>query len=269
MTVLAFLADNSQTLKVAGAATDLAASSRALIKKQDAKIVDGINGFVFSIPQTESLNFQAQITDHWTETNVAIQDHIAIEPTKITLTAIVSEVVWSKDKAAAAAEQAIQRAMEVPALRPAVDQNTTQYLAAYDESRRQYDSALKSYTTLNDLYKNNQVANTKQGEAYGTLSQYFLTRTLCTVNTPWKFFTNMAIESLSFNQDETTKDYSTITVTFKQINSISVIATQVALQPIPESQRSEIKDQGAVQNQSVADGIYENSVNSVQKAVGK
>lgn len=269
MTILTFLADNSQTLKVAGAATDLAASSRALIQKQDTKIVDGINGFVFSIPQTESINLQAQITDHWTETNVAIQDHIALEPIKITLTGMVSEVVWTKDKASAAAEQAIQRAMEVPALRPGVDQNTTQYLAAYQEAQRQYESALKSYKTLNDLYQNNQVSNTLQGVAYGTLSRYFLTRTLCTVNTPWKFFTNMAIEALSFSQDETTKDVSTVTVTFKQINSISVIATQVALQPIPESQRVEPKDQGAVQLQSVADKAYEAGVNSAKKAVGQ
>lgn len=269
MTILNFLAQNSQTLKVAGAATDLAASSRALIQKQDTKIVDGINGFVFSIPQTETINLQAQITDHWTETNVAIQDHIALEPIKITLTGIVSEVIWTKDKAAAAAEQAIQRAMEVPALRPAIDQQTGQYLAAYDEGRRQYDSALKSYKTLDDLYKNNQVSDTKQAEAYKTLSRYFFTRTLCTVNTPWQFFTNMAIESLSVSQDETTKDMSTITVTFKQINSISVVATQVALQPIPQSQRVETKDQGAVQLQSVADKAYEAGINSAKTAVGK
>lgn len=269
MTILNFLAENSQTLKVAGAATDLAATSRALVTKQDTKIVEGINGFVFNIPQTETITLQSQITDHWTETNISIQDHIALEPIKITLTGIVSELVWEKDKAAATAEQAIQRSMEVPGLRPYVDENAQQYLAAYDESKRQLNQAKNIYNDLNTFYDKNLIANTQQGRAYAKLESFYLTRTLCTVNTPWKYFTNMAIESLSISQDETTRDASTITVTFKQLNSISVVATKVELQPVPQSQRSEIKDQGAVQNQSVVDKIYENGVSSAKKAVGQ
>jgi hypothetical protein len=246
MTALALLAESSNVLKLGGAAVDLSAASRALVQPQDTKIVPGINGFVFDIPQTDTINLTAEITDHWTETNVAIQDHIAFQPVKITLTGIVAELIWEKTKGAAAAEQAIQRSMDVKALSPELAQGATQYLAGYEELNRQKQQALKVYGDVNTLFDKNLIATTKQGFAYGKLEGYFYTRTLCTVSTPWKFFTNMAIENLTFTQDETTKDMTTVTVTFKQINSVDVVATKVPLVPIAESQRTEIKNKGDI-----------------------
>jgi Tfp pilus assembly protein PilW len=75
----------------------------------------------------------------------------------------------------------------------------------------------------------------------------------------------MAIENLTFNQDETTKDMTTVTVTFKQINSIDVAATKVALAPVPASQRSEVKNQGNTKNQSIAAGLFDTVTSSFKK----
>lgn len=252
MSVLGLLTQTSPVLKIAGAATNLSTTAKAVVQTQDAKIVEGINGFVFDIPQTETISLTAQITDHWTETNVSIQDHIAIEPVKITLTGIVAELVWEKSKGAAAAEQAIQRAMEVPGMSPQLAQGATQYLAGYEELNRQKNQALNIYNDLNTFYDKNLIATTKQGKAFGILEGYFYGRTLCTINTPWKYYTNMAIENLTFNQDETTRDMTTVTVTFKQINSIEITAVKIDLPPVPASQRAEVKNKGAVQpNKSV------------------
>lgn len=252
MSVLGLLAETSPVLKVGGAVANLSTTARAVVQRQDTKIVDGINGFVFDIPQTETVTLTAQITDHWTETNTAIQDHIALEPVKLTLTGIVAELVWEKSKGEAAAEQAIQRAMEIPGMQPELAQGATQYLAGYDELKRQKTQALNIYSDLNTFFDKNLIATTKQGKAYGKLEGYFYTRTLCTVNTPWRFYTNMAIESLTFNQDETTRDMTTVTVTFKQINSIEIAAIKVDLPPVAASQRTEVKNKGTVQtNKSI------------------
>lgn len=265
MTALALLSETSSVLKLGGAATDLSTTARAVVQGQNAKIVEGINGFVFDIPQTDTVNLTAEITDHWTETNVAIQDHIAFQPVKITLTGIVAELIWEKSKGAAAAEQAIQRSMDLKALSPELAQGATQYLSGYEEINRQKDQAKKVYNDLNTFYDKNLISTTKQGKAYGILEGYFYGRTLCTVNTPWKYFTNMAIETLTFNQDETTKDMTTVTVTFKQINSVDVSATKVALAPVPASQRSEIKNQGNTKNQSIAAGLFDTVTSSFKK----
>ena len=265
MTALALLSETSAVLKLGGAATDLSTTARAVVQGQNAKIVEGINGFVFDIPQTDTVNLTAEITDHWTETNVAIQDHIAFQPVKITLTGIVAELIWEKSKGAAAAEQAIQRAMDVKALSPELAQGATQYLSGYEELNRQKDQAKKVYNDLNTFYDKNLISTTKQGKAYGILESMFYGRTLCTVNTPWKYFTNMAIENLTFNQDETTKDMTTVTVTFKQINSIDVAATKVALAPVPASQRSGLKNQGNTKNQSIAAGLFDTVTSSFKK----
>lgn len=268
MTVLNLLTESSAVFKVAGAATTLGTTAKAVVQKQDTKIVDGINGLVFDIPQTETVTLTAQITDHWTETNVAIQDHIAIEPVKITLTGIVAELVWEKSKGAAAAEQAIQRAMEVPGMSPELSQGATSWLSGYEEINRQKNQAVDIYNDLNTFFDKNLIATTKQGKAYGKLEAMFYGRTLCTINTPWKFFTNMAIENLTFNQDETTRDMTTVTVTFKQINSVEIAAIKVDLPPIPASQRAEVKNKGTVQpNKSVAADLFDATTGKFLKAI--
>jgi hypothetical protein len=268
MTVLGVLTQSSPVLNIANSAADLTSTAKAIIQKKDAKIVDGICGFVFDIPQTESLTLSAEITDHWTETNVSIQDHVAIAPIKITLTGIVGELLWEKSKAAAAAEQAIQRLMEVPGMKPKQAQLALEYLAGYDEIQRQIEQAKKVYNDLNTFFDKNLIANTKQGRAYEKLQSFFVSRTLCTVNTPWIYLTNMVIENMTITQDETTKDMSTISVTLKQINSVEIQATKVPLQPVPQSQRADVKEQGTV-NKSFLATIQDAGATAVKSFIGK
>lgn len=44
----------------------------------------GIAGFKFHVPESEQVNMESDITDHYTDSNSVIQDHIARRP--ITLT---------------------------------------------------------------------------------------------------------------------------------------------------------------------------------------
>lgn len=55
----------------------------------------GIAGFKFHIPQTEQVQFENEITDHYIETGSAIQDHIAQRPITITLTGLVGDYFYS------------------------------------------------------------------------------------------------------------------------------------------------------------------------------
>ena len=58
----------------------------------------GIAGFKFHIPQTEQVRMESDITDHYTDINTPVQDHIALKPVTITLTGLVGEYFYSVNK---------------------------------------------------------------------------------------------------------------------------------------------------------------------------
>ena len=55
----------------------------------------GIAGFKFHVPETEAVRFESEITDHYTDTNSALQDHIANKPVTITCTGLVGDYFYS------------------------------------------------------------------------------------------------------------------------------------------------------------------------------
>ena len=55
----------------------------------------GIAGFKFHVPETEQVQFENEITDHYIETGSTIQDHVAQRPITITLTGLVGDYFYS------------------------------------------------------------------------------------------------------------------------------------------------------------------------------
>lgn len=58
----------------------------------------GIAGFKFNIPEREQIKMQSEVTDHYIDTNKAVQDHIAKRPIQITLTGLQGEYFYSVNK---------------------------------------------------------------------------------------------------------------------------------------------------------------------------
>ena len=56
----------------------------------------GLGGFLFDAEGESTARLNAEITDHYTEDNRAVQDHIAIHPTRITLKGYVGEIVYTQ-----------------------------------------------------------------------------------------------------------------------------------------------------------------------------
>lgn len=253
--LLGFLASSNSTLQLAGAAVSVTAASLALVKPQDENIPAGIMGFLFSIPLQETLTLQSQITDHWTQSNTAIQDHIAIQPIKVTLTGSVSDLVWEKSQVAAFAEQTINRIANTPGLEPGFAQASIDALYVYNESVRLIAEAKKVINDTATLFGVKSTAITNQQKAFSQLTGFFNARTLCTISTPWGPLQNMAIENLQFTQEETTKDVSEISVTFKQLNFISITPSVVQLARKPQAQKAKAVDQGTAKGQSILSTI--------------
>lgn len=245
------IAGASNGLQAGSAGLSLISATKALISSSSsAGLPPGISGFLFDIPETETVQMKSNITDHYIETNSAIQDHIALAPITITLTGIVSDIVVQKSKLEQFTQQILDRLTPLGVLSPQQSQSARQ---ALNEIQRLQSAAVAVANQFNDvagLFSDNAGKNSQQ-KAYSTLEGMFLNRKNLSVETPWKTFTSMAVESCSFSQKEDSKNVSYISITLKQIRTVSALITTGTLGAGRRSaQASENTDKGTVKGAS-------------------
>jgi len=217
------------TLTSAGAAGNLVSigtSTLSLLPMGKALIGDpspkpGIDGFLFDMRMSERADFSADITDHYCESNYAIEDHIAINPVRLTLTGKIAELVYKpSDKYSSAFTRAlISRLTALGILKPAQSSAAMDAMAAYDVAYNSYFALMKSYEDLKGFFSDEPAKNNQQKQ-FKVIEGYFNQRSLLTVETPWRHFKNMAIESWSAEQNEESVYESIFTINFKEMNFI-------------------------------------------------
>lgn len=192
----------------------------------------GINGFVFDYEGESSLNMQAEITDHFAENNIAVQDHIAIRPTKITLRGYQGELVKFADSGLVGLLNTIQNKLTtVPAyLGKYTPQQLAKLQAAVTKAQdtvTKIDTALARVNNLVGMLPGLKPGITKQHQAYNFLRSMMVSKQVFIVETPYGVLNNMVIEGLSFVQPEDTKFWSDISVTLKQMRFVEVQTSTV------------------------------------------
>lgn len=95
----------------------------------------GIAGFKFHIPEREQIKMQSDVTDHYIDTNNAVQDHIARKPVTITLTGLEGEYFYSVNQI----ESLLSNVTPVLRLLPA-------YLPRFNAATYQLKNFDKDYT---------------------------------------------------------------------------------------------------------------------------
>jgi hypothetical protein len=182
----------------------------------------GVAGFVFDIPTGESVDLESEVTDHYTEDNMFVNDHIVNKPVKIQLSGLVGELVYRKPQgilgtlalvggglASVAAfagnytPQFLQKAQGIIGKTQAVANQINQYL-------NQAQNALKA---INSAFGAQQTA---QQAAFNSLYALWRQKTIFSVTTPWYYFPQMGIVNINFRQDADSNDYSTVTFTLKE-----------------------------------------------------
>jgi len=185
----------------------------------------GIAGFLLSVVDDDRVELQSDITNHYTEENSPVQDHIALQPEQVTTTGAVAELVLANPVA--------KRITEAPNPLPIIP-NFTPPLAPAAEAQQAAlveaaESDLNAVTNTQSLYGYYQARlpqqpnQTKQQVAFGYLYQLWKGRQTFSIETPWGFFTNMAILSISANQGGVTRMVSDFTVTFQKIRTVRAI----------------------------------------------
>ncbi len=207
-------------------------------KNEPAIILDGQIGHYFQVLEEDSISFQSQITDNYIENNTAVQDHIALNPVTITMRGYVGEVVFTPPMAFwnnltgvlegqitknDTATTATTKLAPIASLLPPVDnitqiaKNTAQYV---ESSFNRYK---KIYDQLTDK-KINPITS-RQEDSAKKLKSLWLNRTLVEVITPYGYYENMAIQSISLTQGNTMTQ-SELSVTLKQIKYATTKTTK-------------------------------------------
>lgn len=197
---------------------------------------------IFDYEGEQSVELKSDITDHWAEDNLTLQNQIALRPIRINTRGFIGELTNRPPNAVLAALQvAANKLTLVPGMTPAL---SPQALNAYNQAAFAYqtgvnaaNAAVTAFSTLTSglqgtgeaVVSNQGITNTSSLNAFGVGTQsrqqiyfqqfygYWFNRTLFTVQTPWAVFTNMVIETLRPQQDEDTNTVTTFEVTFKQL----------------------------------------------------
>jgi hypothetical protein len=236
-----FLTSNSLLSSITGQALSFVSNPALAIKMLSHS--NNVS-YLFDIPLTSQAQLNSQITDHFTEDNSSVQDHIALEPIKITLTGIASEVVYTRSAIEKYVQETLTRLTDLGILSPSMSASAQEFLNQYNQLQESIVNTVNNIDSALGSLGLSDPSLTKQQQAFNRFESWYENRALLSVETPWDTFKNMAIESLSFDQDENSKDVSTITVTFKQINRASIEVNAGLLSGRIVSQISDTSDNG-------------------------
>lgn len=190
----------------------------------------GFGGFVFDVTGDEETVLVADITDHYTEQNSAIQDHIALRPVTFTVRGYVAELTDALSQALNLVLASNPLLGLVDDFLPGFTFSSLQAYSSIESTAIQARSTLSEVQSIYQLFTQSNTASTKQQAAYNFFKQNWNTRQLFTIETPYETLTNMAIERVTALQKDDNRYVSDFAVTFKQIRyaSVNPIAIQTA-----------------------------------------
>lgn len=195
------------------------------------KGAQGLAGWVFDIPTGETVDLESDITDHYTEDNSFVNDHIVNKPIRIMMSGLIGELVYRVPSGwLGSLRQISGRLAQLSALggnyTPGFVQTAQGILgkaqAAANLINQYLNQAQNAARAIASLFGPQMTA---QQKAFNQLSALWKAKTIFTVTTPWAYHPSMAIASMGFRQDQDSNDYSTITITLKEWRSASTKLT--------------------------------------------
>lgn len=224
--------------------------------------------FVFDIKKEYKLNLNSDITDHYVEDNVAIQDHIGLKPVILEVLGSIGEVTL-KDKVGEQSDLDNY-------LKNQKDKNIFNSIDSYlgrmgsltsftpniiNQSLDIYNTAKFSYSTVskvinldkrdstssrrfayNSVYDEDVILQTKQFEWVNWFKIQWWNRASFTIVTPYGVLENMYIMDLSASQPENTRYVTNLSIKFKEIRK-----AQIKRQSIKTGQKLEVQKIKAIE----------------------
>lgn len=195
------------------------------------KTAMGVGGFVFDYEAEQTVQYSADITDHYLENNDAVQDHIAQRPARIILTGFVGELAQTAPQGIVGALSTVQNKLTaLPAYlgkyTPGAIQAIQKGITAAQNTVNTINLGLSKVQNIVSFLPGAAPQKSIQQKKFAQLYGMWKSRQVFTVETPYTYFDSMVIESFSFRQPEETKDWSDITITLKEMRFIDVSSVQ-------------------------------------------
>lgn len=182
----------------------------------------------FGSIKSNTYRMTSQITSHYMEDNVSMQDHWAIAPDTYVLSGLIGEVLYTPPKQWQnfVTQEIKDYLTPLSMLMPVFDNytqsalNVVQYV---ETSARRYEQIARNI--YNDI--TNKVIKSNQQNVSEKIKDLQVGRQLVTIWTPYGIFYDMAILNAGFNQ-ENSKYQSTLEVQLQKWRSISKANTRKA-----------------------------------------
>lgn len=210
----------------------------------------GIAGFVFDIAQDENIDLVSSITDHYIETGSPVQDHIAFRPERVSVRGFVGEykdiITGKKSKLEKITQKLTTLASYLPPLSKAAS-------SVYENLNTiNKDNAIKNLVNVGEdlfsAYRDINIPQNEQQKAFIYFEALRNAKVTFTIQTPFRYYTDMAIESMRVTQSANTKDQSDFSITFKKIRYVDT-----EIKRIDQNASSQVENgetQGRLQQQS-------------------
>lgn len=187
-----------------------------------ANLGGGVAGFIFDIMGEEKIEMTADATDHYVEKNVAMQDHIALKPTIITLRGYVGEKVYKTTKDPSKIQKLGQKLTTIAGFLPIITDTAKSLQQSATDAKQSpldaVDAGISAGVDIYGAYKKLQKPKTKQAQAFYFFKSLMNSKQLVAVETPQGgFYNKMAIIGLTAIQPENTQMITDFTITLKEI----------------------------------------------------
>lgn len=230
----------------------------------------GIAGFVFDIPKETRIQLETESTDHFAEDNSVLQDHIAKRPILITTGGFVSELKLTTADPKSEKQELIEKLVQINALVPVLTNAGRSIRDAITAAKTQgltEDSLSATSAAAGDLFKAYTALNppdSEQAKAFNFFRALQDARQLVGVDTPWGFFQDMEIKTISAVQSQESESVTDFTMVFKEFRTVSTQFKPLdagQFQGRAAEQRSEQVDQGLAKGRA-------GNVSALSKAFG-
>ena len=202
----------------------------------------GIAGFVFDIVEDEVVELGSYITDHYVETGSPVQDHIALKPERITVRGLMGEYKHIISGKQSFLEKATQKLVTLSTYLTPLSNAANSIYNTLNDTKSLSDLSLESIGGLGmdlfEAYRDINIPQNEQQKAFIYFEGLRNARTTFTIQTPFRYYTDMAIETIRARQAGNTVDLSNFEVTFKKIRYVNtdIISAEEMEKETPKEQ---------------------------------
>ncbi len=191
----------------------------------------GVGGFIFDIDAEATATLRAEITDHYTESNVAVQDHIAINPKRFVLKYHVGEVVDVQPQLETLSQTLPAKLTALAAFLPNLAAMESQVLQTIQNVpnilRNLPSNVVNNPVDFFGLMQGVIPQVKKQQQAFEFFKALFYSKALVSLQTPFEFVNNMGIEAVIATQDAQDIYSSEFTIMLKEMRFASTFIQSI------------------------------------------